>query len=53
MGRHPSRQHDLFEPLQRGDPLPSGVQTRLRPLNALAEPVEPESEEVSDDQDHA
>jgi hypothetical protein len=64
MGSHPSRQHDLFGPPQGGDPLPKGVQTRLRPLllallmeavsmNALAEPVEPASREIGDDQDYA
>jgi hypothetical protein len=60
MGSHPSRQHDLFEPPQGGEPLPKGVRTRLRPLllallmeavsmNALAEPVEPASRETGDD----
>jgi hypothetical protein len=64
MGSHPSRQRDLFEAPPRGEPLPRGVQARLRPLllallteavseNAVAEPTEPASKEIGDDQDHA
>lgn len=59
MGFNPDRQQDLFKPSSRLEPLPAGVQTRLRPLllalltEAAAASVAAEAtQEIGDDQDH-